>query len=41
MTGITVDISEGIGTIQLNRPGTLNALTPEGMQKSRKSYYLK
>lgn len=29
MTGITVDISEGIGTIQLNRPGTLNALTPE------------
>ncbi|KAF5357797.1 hypothetical protein D9756_001614 [Leucocoprinus leucothites] len=26
---ITVDISDGIGTIQLNRPGTLNALTPE------------
>jgi len=32
MTGITVDISEGIGTIQLDRPGTLNALMPEGMQ---------
>jgi len=32
MSRITVDISKGIATIQLNRPGTLNALTPEGMQ---------
>jgi len=32
MSRIAVDISEGIATIQLNRPSTLNALTPEGMQ---------
>jgi len=32
MSRITVDISKGIATIQLNRPSTLNALTPEGMQ---------
>jgi hypothetical protein len=30
MSTITTGISEGIATIQLNRPLTLNALTPEG-----------
>ncbi|KAJ3573972.1 hypothetical protein NP233_g2090 [Leucocoprinus birnbaumii] len=33
MSNITVDISEGIATIQLNRPETLNALTPEATGK--------
>jgi hypothetical protein len=36
MGSITVDISEGIATIQLNRPATLNALLPEGELASTK-----
>lgn len=32
MSDITVEISEGIATIQLNSPATLNALTPEGIR---------
>jgi enoyl-CoA hydratase/carnithine racemase len=32
MSDITVDLSDGIATIQLNRPATLNALTPKGKE---------
>lgn len=30
MASITIEVSEGIATVQLNRPATLNALLPEG-----------
>ena len=30
-TAVTVDISEGIATITLNRPRSLNAITVEGL----------